>query len=208
MLPHMTSESPKLDKVTLIAVIFVLLMAAHMALFGDIDVIRRMGHAGALLFSLGILLGLFLPFVFQAKKYALYAVLSFVYEALIVFGAVAAALFPQDEGGWRRSLARYLGKPHPATTAAVILTLGILVWLVKRWRPFGYACLEIAFATASAYYTAQSANPGDPRNFIILGAAAYLVVRGIENAVTAVGKRAPLFKLQRLSDLQKEMPRQ
>jgi hypothetical protein len=63
----------------------------------------------------------------------------------IVFGVFGVLIFPQDQGDQRRAFANYLGSGHPVTTAGLMLSAGLLVWLVKLWRPFGYGCLEIGF---------------------------------------------------------------
>jgi hypothetical protein len=163
MLSHMKTEQPQIDKFKLISFSFVAVTAAYTLLFDHITPISRMGHAAALLFGVALVLGLILPLLLQYEKYALYAILSLVYEALVFLGGVGALIFPELDIDFRPALARYLGKGHPGATAGMILLLGLLMWLLKRWRLYGYGCVEIGFAVASGYYTALSANPGDPR---------------------------------------------
>jgi hypothetical protein len=143
-------ESPKPDKGKPVVYIGLILMAAGTLLFGRLDVFSRAGHIGLLLFSAGLVVGSFLPLVLNAKRYALYAVLSFCCESFIIVGAVVFALFPLNDGGWRLSLAHYLGRTHPGTTVFVIVVMGVLIWRLKKWNLFGYGCLEITFAAASA----------------------------------------------------------
>lgn len=69
--------------------------------------------------------------------------------------------------------------------AVAAVSMGVVLYLFRRWDRAAYGLAEVLFAAAAAGYAGWRASEGPLARTVAFGAAIYIVVRGLDNIAQA-----------------------